>query len=43
MIEIVPEELQIEDWDIVQEGMIKTIPKTKNVKRQNFCLRRPYR
>ena len=28
--------------DIVQEAMIKTIPKKKKCKRQNDCLRRPY-
>ena len=28
---------------IVQEAEIKTIPKKKNAKRQNGCLRRPYK
>ena len=30
-------------WIEVQETMIKTIPKEKNAKRQNGCLRRPYK
>ena len=38
----VPEELWTEVRAIVQEAMIKTIPK-KNAKRQNGCLRRPYK
>ena len=38
----VPEELWTEILDIVQEAVIKTIPK-KNAKRQNSCLRRPYK
>ena len=38
----VPEELWTEILDIVQEAVIKTIPK-KNAKRQNGCLRRPYK
>ena len=29
--------------DIVQEAVIKTIPKKKKCKRQNGCLRRPYK
>ena len=29
--------------DIVQEAVIKTIPKKKNAKRQNGCLTRPYK
>ena len=39
----VPEELWMEVRDIVQETGIKTIPKKKNAKRQNGCLRRPYK
>ena len=39
----VPEELWAEVGDIVQEAGIKTIPKKKNAKRENGCLRRPYR
>ena len=32
----------MEVHDIVQEAVIKVIPKKKNAKRQNGCLRRPY-
>jgi len=40
----VPEELWMEVFDIVQEIEIKTIPKgKKNAKKQNGCLRRPYK
>ena len=42
LIDRVPEELWTEILDIVQEAVIKTIPK-KNAKRQNSCLRRPYK
>ena len=38
----VPEELWMEVCDIVPEAGIKTILK-KNPKRQNDCLRRPYK
>ena len=38
LIDRVPEELCMEVHDIVQEEVIKTIPK-----RQNGCLRRPYK
>ena len=38
-----PEELWMEVHDIVQESLIKTIPKKKKCKRQNGCLRRPYK
>ena len=41
LINRVPEELWTEVGDIVQEAVIKTIPKKKNAKRQNGCLRRP--
>ena len=43
LIDRVPEELWTEVCDIVQEAMIKTISKRKNAKRQNGCLRRPYK
>ena len=43
MIVRVPEELWMEVHDIVQEAVIKTIPKKKNWKMQNGCLRRPYK
>ena len=39
----VPEELWMEVHDIVQEAGIKTIPPKRNTKRQNGCLRRPYK
>ena len=42
LIERVPEELWMGVHDIVQETGIKTIPK-KNEKKQNGCLRRPYK
>ena len=37
------EELWREVHDIVQEAVIKTIPKKKNAERQNGCLRKPYK
>ena len=43
LIDRVPEELWMEVRDIVQETGIKTIPKKKKCKRQNDCLRRPYK
>ena len=43
LIDRVPEELQMEVRDIVQEAVIKTILKKRNAKRQNGCLRRPYK
>ena len=42
LIHKVPDGLWAEVHDIVQETGIKTIPK-KNAKRQNGCLRRPYK
>ena len=41
LIDRVPEELWEEVPDIVREAVIKTIPKKRNTKRQNGCLRRP--
>ena len=41
LIDKVSEELRTEVLDIVQEAVIKTIPKKRNAKRQNGCLRRP--
>ena len=38
-----PEELWTEVCNIVQEAIIKAIPKKRNAKRQNGCLRRPYK
>ena len=43
LIDRVPEEQRTEVCDIVQEVVIKTIPKKKKSKRQNGCLRRPCR
>ena len=43
LIDRVPEELWPQVHDIVQEAVIRTIPKKRNAKRQNGCLRRPYR
>ena len=37
LIDRVPEELQREVHDTVQEAGIKTIPKKRNAKRQNGC------
>ena len=42
-IDRVPEELQMEVRNIVQQVVIKTIPKEKKWKRQNDCLRRSYK
>ena len=38
----VPEELWMEVHYIVQEATTKIIPRKRNAKRQNACLRRPY-
>ena len=38
-----PDELWTEVHDIIQETGIKTIPMEKNSKKQNGCLRRPYK
>ena len=43
LVDRVPEELSTEVHDIVQEIGIKTIPRKRNAKRQNGCLRRPYK
>ena len=43
LIDGVPDELWMEVHDIVQGAVIKTIPKKKKCKRQNGCLRRPYK
>ena len=39
----VSEELWTEVCDILQEAVIKTISKKKKCKKQNGCLRRPYK
>ena len=43
LIDSVPEELWMEVRDIIQEAVFKTIFKKTNAKRQNGCLRRPYK
>ena len=43
MIDGVPEELWMEVCNTVQETVIKTILKKKKLKRQDGCLRRPYK
>ena len=43
LIDRVPEELWTEVCEIDWEAMIKTIPIKRNAKRQNGCLRRPYK
>ena len=43
LIERVPDELRMEVCDIVQVAVIKTIPKKGNAKKENGCLRRPYK
>ena len=43
LINKAPEELWTEVCDIVQEAVIKTVPQKRNAKRQNGCLRRPYK
>ena len=43
LIDRVPDELWMEVRDTIQETGIKTIPKKKNAKKQNGCLRRPYK
>ena len=43
LIDRVPDELWTEVRDTVQEIGIKTIPMKKNAKKQNGCLRRPYK
>ena len=43
MIDRVPDEKWMEVHDIVQEAVIKPIPKKKKCKKQNGCLRRTYK
>ena len=43
LIDRVPEELWMEVHDIVQEAVIKTIPKKNKCQSQDGCLRRPYK
>ena len=43
LIDRVPEELWMEVRDILQEPVVKTIPKKKKCKKENGCLRSPYK
>ena len=43
LIDTVPRDLCTEIRDIVQEVMIKITPRKRNAKRQNGCLKRPYK
>ena len=43
LIDRLPDELWNEVRDIVQETGIKTIPWKRNAKKQNGCLKRPYK
>ena len=43
LVDRVPEELWTEACNIVQEVVIKTIPKKKKCKKANGCLRTPYK
>jgi len=43
LIDRVPKELWTEVRDIVQETGIKATPRKRNAKKQNGCLRRPYK
>ena len=43
LLDRVPDELWMEVRDIVQEIVIKTIPKKMECKKENGCLRRPYK
>ena len=43
LIDRVPEERWMEVRDIVQEAVLKASPRQRNARRQNGCLRRPYK
>ena len=43
LIDKVPEEPWTEVCDIVQEAVIKAIPKKEKCKKKSGCLRRPYK
>ena len=43
LIDRVPDELWMEVHDIVQETVSKTSPRKRNAKKQNGCLKRPYK
>ena len=40
LVDRLPEEPGTEDCDIVQEAVIRTIPRKRNAKMENGCLRR---
>jgi len=42
LIDRLPEELWMEGHNTVQEAVIKNIPR-RNAKRQNGCVKRPYK
>ena len=43
LIDTVPDKLWMEVYDIVQEIGSRPSPRKRNTKRQNGCLRRPYK
>ena len=43
LIDRVPEQLWMEVRGTVEEAVIKLSPRKRNAKRQNDCLRRPYK
>ena len=43
LIDRVPDELWTKVCDTVQETVIKTIQRKRNVTKQNGCLRKPYK
>ena len=43
LMDKVPEELWTEVHNTVQEVVIKSTPRNRNAKRQNGCLKRPYK
>jgi len=43
LIDRVPDELWMEVYDIVQEIGSRPSPRKRNAKKQNGCLRRPYK
>ena len=43
LIDRMPDELWVEDCDIVQEAKTRPSTRKRNARRQNGCLRRPYK
>ena len=43
MVDRVPQEVQMEVHNIVEEAVTKANPKKKKYKKKNGCLRRPYK